>query len=224
MPLTFFPGSVGRVHWRCRTVDDARAGVVFAHGFGQHTGHYHRFASGLAAHGIAWWGLDLAGHGLSEGEPGSPGNVEFHAEDFGVLTGLAAESGLPLVAMGHSLGAATVLTALDADPSGGTRLAGVVLCGTPRTAALPETAEALRGSGLPVLLVHGVDDRLAPIDPVREWASSVPRAQWCEYPDAGHDLLHEPVHRRVTSDVAAFVGDLAGRIPRFPEKRQGPSR
>ncbi|MCD2111953.1 MULTISPECIES: alpha/beta hydrolase [Rhodococcus] len=209
MPLTFFPGSVGRVHWRSWPVEDARAAVVFAHGFGQHTGHYHRFASGLAAHGIALWGLDLAGHGLSEGELGSPGDVGRHAEDFGVLAGIAAESGLPLVAMGHSLGAATVLTALASGASSGTRFAGVVLCGTPRTAALPATAEALRTSDLPVLLVHGVDDRLAPIDPVRDWAAAVPRAQLLDYPDAGHDLLHEPVHRRVTSDVAGFVGGLA---------------
>ena len=212
MPLTFFPGSRGRVHWRSWPVDDARAGVVFAHGFGQHTGHYHRFASGLAAHGIALWGLDLAGHGLSEGDPGSPGDVEAHAEDFAVLADLAVESGLPLVAMGHSLGAATVLAALGrgARPFGVRRFAGIVLCGTPRTAALPSTAESLRESDLPVLLVHGVDDRLAPIDPVRDWAASVPRAHLREYPDAGHDLLHEPVHRTVTSDVAVFVRNPAG--------------
>ncbi|KLL95142.1 hypothetical protein NJ76_29700 [Rhodococcus sp. IITR03] len=60
--------------------------------------------------------------------------------------------GSALVAMGHSLGAATVLTALASGASSGTRFAGVVLCGTPRTAALPVTAEALRTSDLPVLL------------------------------------------------------------------------
>jgi len=113
------------------------------------------------------------------------------------------------VAMGHSLGAATVLTALAPDASIDTRFAAVVLCGTPRTAALPATAEALRASDLPVLLVHGVDDRLASIDPVRDWAATVPRTQLLDYPDAGHDLLHEPVHRRVTSDVAEFVGGLS---------------
>lgn len=207
MPLTFFPGAVGRVHWRCWPVDDARAAVVFAHGFNQHTGHYHRFAAGLAAHGIALWGLDLAGHGLSEGEPGTPGQVTDHAEDFAALTGLAAGSGLPLVAMGHSLGAATVLATLQ---TGGRPFGGVVLCGTPRTAALPATADSLRAADLPVLLVHGVDDRLAPLDPVRRWAASVPRARLNAYEDAGHDLLHEPVHRRVTSDVADFVLDPRG--------------
>ncbi|MEU5841792.1 alpha/beta fold hydrolase [Rhodococcus sp. NPDC047139] len=212
MPLTFFPGSAGRVHWRCWPVDDAVAGVVFAHGLGQHTGHYHRLASGLAAHGIALWGLDLAGHGLSEGESGSPGNVGFHAEDFVRLAGIAAESGLPLAAMGHSLGAATILAVLGSsfDSVGARSFRGVVLCGTPRTAALPATAASLCERDLPVLLVHGVDDRLAPIDPVREWASSVSRAQLREYPDAGHDLLHEPVHRTVTAEVAAFVRSLAG--------------
>ncbi|UYP20109.1 lysophospholipase [Rhodococcus sp. Z13] len=209
MPLTFFPGSVGRVHWRTWPVDDACAGVVFTHGFGQHTGHYHRFAAGLAAEGIALWGLDLAGHGLSEGQPGSAGDVADHAADIARLTALARESGLPLVLMGHSLGAASTLAVLRADPDPAP-CAAVVLCGTPRTVLLPETAAALRDSRLPALVVHGVDDRLAPIDPVRAWVRDLPGVRMREYEDAGHDLLHEPVHRTVTRDVAAFVRETTG--------------
>lgn len=216
MALTFFSGATGRIHWRHWTVDEPRAGVVFAHGFGQHTGNYHRFASGLAAHGIALWGLDLAGHGLSEGEPGVAGNVADHATDLAGLTAIATDSELPLVLMGHSLGAASALATLPNDAS---RYAGLVLCGTPRTAVSTRTAAVLRDSGLPTLVIHGVDDRLAPIDPIRAWVASIQSAepgrgghravQLREYPDAGHDLLHEPVHRTVTGDVAAFVLDIS---------------
>ncbi|MBL1076188.1 alpha/beta hydrolase [Nocardia sp. 2] len=58
--------------------------------------------------------------------------------------------------------------------------------------------------GLPVLIVHGVDDRRAPVDPVREWAGAH-GAEFRAYADAGHDLLHEPVHAQVSADIADWV-------------------
>ncbi|MDV3206957.1 MAG: alpha/beta hydrolase [Rhodococcus ruber] len=85
------------------------------------------------------------------------------------------------------------------------RFRGAVLCGTPRSAAVPATAEILAQARIPLLAVHGVDDRLAPIEPVRAWSRTIPALELREYPDAGHDLLHEPVHRTVTRDVAEFV-------------------
>ncbi|MEE2033449.1 alpha/beta hydrolase [Rhodococcus chondri] len=205
--MPFFPGATGQVHYRHWNLRGAHAAVVFAHGMGQHTGHYHRFAAGLASDGIAMWGLDLAGHGLSEGIPGRAGDVADHARDLSTLVELAEEEGLPLVLMGHSLGAASALTLLR---SAADRFTGAVLCGTPRTATIPATADVLDRSGLPVLVVHGADDRLAPIDPVRAWAATVRGLRILEYPDAGHDLLHEPGHRAVTHDVADFVHRVAG--------------
>ncbi len=209
--VPFLAGTTGRLHYRHRPVDGAVAALVFAHGIRQHTGNYHRFAHRLAGHGIALWGLDLAGHGLSEGEPDAAGDVAAHAADLALLAGIAETDGLPAVVMGHSLGAASVLRLLcdgDAD-----RFAAAVLCGTPRTAAVAATAEALAELRLPVLAVHGVDDRLAPVDSVRDWASAIRTVRWREYADAGHDLLHEPVHRVVTDDVAAFVLDATRRAP-----------
>ncbi len=57
---------------------------------------------------------------------------------------------------------------------------------------------------LPVLVVHGVDDRRAPIDRVRDWVRTAP-VDFRAYPGAGHDLLHEPVHAEVTADIADWV-------------------
>lgn len=65
-------------------------------------------------------------------------------------------------------------------------------------------------AGLPVVLVHGVDDRRAPVDPVREWAART-GTELREYADAGHDLLHEPVQARVTADIADWIRAHAAR-------------
>lgn len=67
--------------------------------------------------------------------------------------------------------------------------------------------EPVLPEGLPVLVVHGVDDRRAPIARVREWANRAPIV-FHEYADAGHDLLHEPVHAQVTTDIAEWIATL----------------
>ncbi|WFR71815.1 alpha/beta fold hydrolase [Prescottella defluvii] len=205
--MPFFAGATGQIHYRRWPLDGQgrpRAGLVFLHGMGQHTGHYHRFAAGLAAHDIELWGIDQAGHGLSEGTPGAPGALTDLADDAARLTAVAAgdRPGLPLVLMGHSLGAAVSVTLLR---HGRAPFHAAVLCGTPKSVVQhPETAD-FADPGFPVLAIHGVDDRLAPIDGVRTWTSGLAGVTLREYPDVGHDLLHEKTHRTVTNDVAEFV-------------------
>ncbi|MBF6081624.1 alpha/beta hydrolase [Nocardia cyriacigeorgica] len=141
----------------------------------------------------------------------------------------------PLILMGHSLGAVTALGALgaaippdteaaDPDAARGTdtvaadyplvpsltaqALAGLVLSGVPRRAlggGTPEAVGTPLPPRLPVLAVHGADDRRAPVDAMRVWTA---RHKWVdlrEYADAGHDLLHEPVHARVGADIAEWT-------------------
>ncbi|HEY5855949.1 MAG TPA: alpha/beta fold hydrolase [Aldersonia sp.] len=203
--MPFFAGVTGQVHYRHWETSDPRARLVFLHGMGQHSGQYHRFGRAMGRFGIEVWALDHVGHGLTEGELGDHGPVA----DLGVnairLADLvaAAQPRVPLFLMGHSLGAATAVTALLA--GGGPEFAGLVLCGTPKaiTTAEPPTLR------LPVLVVHGADDRLAPVEPLRGWIAAVGGVecsiQFYEYADAGHDLLHEPVAPVVTADVAEWM-------------------
>ena len=193
--VPFFDGVSGQIHYRSWRVDDPAAGLIFLHGRGQHSGDYHRFARLLNRSGIEMWALDHVGHGLSEGELGNHGSIEDLAANAETLAGIARAERpqLPLVLMGHSLGAAT---ALSVEPHG---FAALVLCGTPKAATAGQQPD------LPTLVVHGVDDRLTPIDPIREWVAGLPSAHLLEYPDAGHDLLHERVHREVTAAVAGFI-------------------
>ncbi|MFC7447112.1 alpha/beta hydrolase [Rhodococcus daqingensis] len=198
--MPFFAGASGQVHYRHWPVPEPVAGMVFLHGMGQHSGHYHRFARALGAARIEVWALDHVGHGLSEGDLGVYGPVPELGQNALLLTEIAEDQrpGLPLVVMGHSLGAAAAIETLGVEPA---RFRAAVLCGLPRAIAQRPPIAAR----LPILAVHGVDDRLAPIDAVRSWADAMPSVALREYPDAGHDLLHEPVRHVVTSDVVDFV-------------------
>lgn len=223
--MPFFTGVSGQVFYRRWEVEDPRAVLVFLHGLGQHTGHYHRFAKHLRSGGIELWALDHVGHGMTEGELGEVAALSELAENSRRLLRLARAErpGVPLALMGHSLGAATAMTALLEGPSD---CAAVVLCGSPIGAARrrvtddPDTAarraeadaelrarfaRGLERVGVPILALHGTDDRIIPVEGVREWIGSVAGVELIEYRDAGHDLLHEKVHHEVAEDVAHFL-------------------
>ncbi|NKY85971.1 alpha/beta hydrolase [Nocardia veterana] len=207
--MPYFPGARGRLHYRIWPVDgsaDPAALVVFLPGSGQHSGHYHRFGRALGRRSIELWCLDTSGQGLSEGDPQAPGTLAELAADAAALVRCAEarHRAAPLLLAGHSLGAATALAAAGLPEL--SRCAGMVLTGTPRRAL---GAGSQPPPGMPVLALHGVDDRRAPIDAVREWAARHPSVGLHEYPDAGHDLLHEPVQAAVTGDIAEWIGEVA---------------
>ena len=64
---------------------------------------------------------------------------------------------------------------------------------------------------VPTLAVHGVNDPIAPIDPVRAYAEQIDPLQLKEFPGAHHDILNETVHREVAAAVIDFVDTQAGR-------------
>jgi len=67
--VPFFDGSTGRVYFRAWHAAVPRsAAVIFLHGFGEHSGLYHRLGDALTAQGIDLWALDEIGHGLTEGD------------------------------------------------------------------------------------------------------------------------------------------------------------
>ncbi|MFE7799927.1 alpha/beta hydrolase [Nocardia sp. NPDC057440] len=233
--MPFFVGARGRMHYRRWPVanDGDRAGViVLLPGIGQHSGHYHRFARTARAAGIEAWALDTSGYGLSEGDPSNPGTLAELVADATMLIELvrAELPGTPLILMGHSLGAVTALGALGAavpDRASATddlnaveadyprtpslspsALVGLVLSGVPKRAlggGVPGAPGSPLPGSLPVLAVHGVEDRRAPIEAMRVWTGRHESVDLREYADTGHDLLHEPVHARVAADIAEWV-------------------
>jgi alpha-beta hydrolase superfamily lysophospholipase len=128
MPFLEHPkGSVYYRHW---PAPEPRAVVIFLHGFGEHTGVYHRYGFALNAAGIDLWAVDQFGHGLSPGVRGDFGSIEDSSQLAETLTKIAeaARPGLPLIAQGHSFGAVVTLARLLDQPD---RYRAGVISGAP---------------------------------------------------------------------------------------------
>ncbi|MBL1078826.1 alpha/beta fold hydrolase [Nocardia sp. 2] len=199
-----------------RVDDDVTAVLVFLHGIGQCSADYHRYGRAMNRHGIEVWGLDHPGHGLSEGEPDTLPPIPHLVANAEILLSMAraARPTAPLVLAGHSLGAGVALLAMHANGPGAQEVCALALTGTPSREVIME----LPGPPVPALLVHGADDRIAAIEPVRRWASHSPAIEFREFGDAGHDLLHEPVRHEVHSLIIEFVrrtrpGRTFGTVP-----------
>ncbi len=123
--MPFIEHPKGRAYYRHWAAEEPRAAVVFLHGFGEHTGVYHRYGFALNAAGIDLWAVDQFGHGLSPGSRGDFGSIEDSSDLADALTELAVgprasrggeRSDLPLIAQGHSFGAVVTLTRLLDQP------------------------------------------------------------------------------------------------------------
>ena len=100
--MPFIDHERGRAYYRHWAAAEPRAVVIFLHGFGEHTGVYHRYGFALNAAGIDLWAVDQFGHGLSPGTRGDFGSIEDSSALADSLTELAERErpGLPLIAAG----------------------------------------------------------------------------------------------------------------------------
>ena len=128
--MPFLDHDGGRAYFRHWAADDPRAAVIFLHGFGEHTGLYHRYGFALNAAGIDLWAVDQIGHGLTPGERGNFGSIEDSSALADALSVLAEHEhpGIPLVAQGHSFGSIVTLFRLLAQPQ---RYRAGVISGAP---------------------------------------------------------------------------------------------
>ncbi|MEH3141553.1 MAG: alpha/beta fold hydrolase [Mycobacterium kyogaense] len=128
--MPFLDHPRGRAYYRHWAAEDPRASVVFLHGFGEHTGVYHRYGFALNAAGIDLWAVDQFGHGLTGGDRGDVGTIEDSAALAENLTELAtgAHSDIPVIAQGHSYGAVVTLARVLEH---GDQYAGAVISGAP---------------------------------------------------------------------------------------------
>jgi alpha-beta hydrolase superfamily lysophospholipase len=82
----------------------ARASVVIVHGLGEHSGRYEHVGRGLAEAGFSVTAPDLRGFGRTEGKRAFVDDISTYLSDLDPILVSAAEAGLPVVLLGHSLG------------------------------------------------------------------------------------------------------------------------
>ena len=121
-----FGGVTGRVYYKAWHLPaPGAAAVVFQHGFGEHSGLYHRLGNALNNAGIEFWALDEIGHGLTEGERAVIRSIDDLVQNGRRLTALAeaVQPGLPVWLAGHSLGSVAAAVAAAREPR---RYAGLI--------------------------------------------------------------------------------------------------
>jgi len=84
--------------------EDARAVVILVHGLGEHIQRYNYWASLFKKEGIGFAGLDLPGHGRSEGRRGSIRSYSQSDEMIDILLKTCSKTfpGVPLFLYGFS--------------------------------------------------------------------------------------------------------------------------
>ena len=123
-----FQGQAGTIYTRSWEINGARGGVVLVHGYGEHLGRYEHVAMALNDAGWSAYALDHVGHGRSEGERVLISDFTPVVEDVHTVVGQAkaANPGLPVAMIGHSMGGMIAARYAQLHPG---ELAALVLSG-----------------------------------------------------------------------------------------------
>jgi pimeloyl-ACP methyl ester carboxylesterase len=97
------------------------------------------------------------------------------------------------------------LDELAYDPLAFTSTAGARTLAAVLPPAWDELAGAFGQVTLPVLFVHGSEDRVVPAAHARAWSGRLAGARLAEFAWARHDILNETVHREVAAAITEFV-------------------
>lgn len=112
------------------------------------------------------------------------------------------ETGLDLSGLAHDR---SVAEAIVSDPLFHRR--GSARLSTEVTAAIARVRAGAGALALPVLLLHGAEDRMVSPEGSRAYAAEVasPDKQLIEYPDGYHALFADYGHERVLADVSGWI-------------------
>lgn len=136
---------------------DPRASVLILHGITAHSGPYGPMvAEQLAESGYDVFGMDLRGHGFSDGRRGDYPSMERLVKDLTETLALVKSRSRRLVVMGHSLGALSAVVATKNSPRDVDGLVLVSAARKIRTGVFPRPSAAATLKTLAgVALFHG---------------------------------------------------------------------
>ena len=123
---TFFLSSDGtKLHTESWKIINPKAVIALVHGFGEHIGRYAHFAKFFNTEGFAVQGIDVRGHGKSDGRRGHTPNYDIILDDLDIFLASVKNNNpnLPVFLYGHSMGGAIVLNYVTKRKS---KLAGVI--------------------------------------------------------------------------------------------------
>lgn len=113
-----YEGRTGLIRYRWWSAREPLWVVALAHGFGDHSGRWRRYAETLVGWGGAVFACDHRGHGLSDGARVEIDDFDSVAQDFIDLRAVAEfPAGVPVVVHGHSMGGLIAVLAALRDPA-----------------------------------------------------------------------------------------------------------
>ncbi len=99
--------------WEAQGAPEETA-ILILHGITAYSGPYSMIAEPLASRGFTVYGLDLRGHGLSDGNRGDAPSKERFVKDLCETIGFVKDRHSRLTVLGHSLGVLSSLLAMGA--------------------------------------------------------------------------------------------------------------
>lgn len=207
-----------------------RGTVVLLPGRGEHPGVYERLGRRLSADAYVVHVLDGAADAgdLAQVGQGAAAPLVLAGSDTGALRALTVAAdpsvhldGLVLAGTPWGVGGTAIadwddeLTVRSACPTHRGRLAadpafdrGALDEPVPAELADAATEAVARLSGLPVLLVHGAADTVAPVAGARALAERLPRSVLAVVADGRHDALNDLSHRSVAATAVQWLERL----------------
>lgn len=125
---------------------EVRAGIVIAHGLGEHSGRYRAMAEHLADNGLLVIAFDHRGHGRSNAKRGYVGGFSDYTMDLDIILQKCRDQvpeNCPVFILGHSLGGLMVLNFAMQSPD---RISGVI-ASSPALAPSVEIPRAKAAAG-----------------------------------------------------------------------------
>lgn len=99
--------------WESSGAESKGTAILLLHGITAYSGPYDMIANPLANLGFTVYGLDLRGHGLSDGNRGDSPGMERYAKDLCETIDFVKQYHTKIVLLGHSLGVLSSMIAIN---------------------------------------------------------------------------------------------------------------